>query len=155
MGVHTRRLEAVFRTAWAQIGRPLAYVYDPLSGWTLSSGVSYDSHDDRFEDGVGAEVNVNHASQSYLEVKYVPATRELMITMDVMQIGVLREPGLSLLLLNTTGLSAALESNWAISINSVLYRMTDWNDVQPIPEAFGTPTLYRVRVVSEVKSYSG
>lgn len=142
----------LFDDVWPEFGSPLARIYAPISEWELAAGVTYDKTQDRFEDALGDEVEVDHATQPYTEAAYIPVVdRENPVlafagTMDL--------PGVEILIRYSSTVDTALNDYWAIQVAGKLHRTVDHTEWEYIPAAVSAPALIRVRLQEQVEVYA-
>ncbi|MBX3050810.1 MAG: hypothetical protein KF753_05010 [Caldilineaceae bacterium] len=150
-------LKAAFRAMWHTYGRPRLSIYEPISGWTLPAGVTYDSTQDRFEDGDGDEVAVDYTDADIADVtlaRYVPVTKEERQAVQMGDGSAFEQPGLRLRVEYTAAIDTALDSNWAIGVGGTLYRLTDRTKRKYLPVGAGTPVLIEVELMEQVSDYA-
>lgn len=146
-----------FVEIWKVYGRPYMRIYDPISAWTLPSGVTYNPTTDRFEDGDGDAVTVSYITAAdYTQVRYVPRTRKgraPAIAAEMAE-GFVEQPALTVYMEWSVANVAALTACWAVQIGGIFYRPMAQSEWLYTPAGSSTPVFVEIGLIQQVKTYA-
>lgn len=121
----------VFDEGHKLFGEPTMKIIQPVSAWTLPSGVTYDPHQDQFMDDDDNVVSVTYATQPSTTVKFLPTQQRNDMTIGIPGLVTVTATEQPVTLKWTSAVQAAIAQNWGVLIGSTLYRVKTW-EVFPI-----------------------
>lgn len=149
--------ESSFLEIWVAYGRPYLRIYNPITEWTLPSGVTYNPTTDRFEDGDGDSVVVSYTTAAgYRNVRYVPRTRKGRDPLPAVEMadGFVEQPSLVVYMEWSAANVAALSACWAVQVGGIFYRPMAASEWRYTPAGSETPVYVEVGLIQQVKTYA-
>jgi hypothetical protein len=110
-----------FQQLWRFSGSPKLRLIQPITAWTLPSGVRYDGNLDRFVGVNGQTVVVDWQAQPYLEVGFLPSPQNNDVTLALPGVTIVARTPVTLLWSEAT--EAAVRTAWGVSLSAKLYRI--------------------------------
>lgn len=133
-----------FMQMWRYRGRPTMQVIQPVSAWTLASGVTYDPHQDQFIDGEGGVVSVTYTTQPSITVKYLPSRQNNALTIGIPGLVTVTATEQPVILQWTSATQTAISTCWGVLMGGVLYRVKTW---ELFPVGASSPVEIRVSLI--------
>lgn len=123
MLIGIRTVRSMYRAAHRIAGKPVLSIIPPISEWTLAAGVTYDAYRDVFINGSGVPVSASWADQPVTIADYLPD--KAMTGLQFGLTGITTDDTTNIALLWDEDVEAAVRAAWGISIDGVLYRVSN------------------------------
>lgn len=129
-----------FTKLWRLQGAPTLRIVAPIPAWITPMGVIYDANHDKFVFD-GQVIPVAWHTQPALVVGFLVNQSRNAVSLEV--VGLTTTAGLTVTVLWSADVQAAIQSCWGIGISNVLYRVQSW---EVLPLGVTTPTEIRLEL---------
>jgi len=141
---YAARFNRAFQRIWKLHGQPTLDIIDPVSGWTLDPGVTYDALQDQFVDGSNNSVSVDWSIQPATTVDYIPTRRNRDVTLTIGGVLPSDDIGRNIVLQWSSSVQSKVTACYGVGIGSSLYHVRSW---EVYPEGTTAPVEIRLSLV--------
>ena len=135
------RYSKAFARIWSAHGSPTLSIVDPVSGWTLDPGVTYDAYQDQFIDSEGAVTAVSWSGQPATSANFIPTRKANMVELSIGGMATEGDISRNVVIEWSSTLQTKIAACYGVVISSSLYHVKSW-EVYPM----GTSAPVEIRL---------